>query len=143
MAAAIVKVYSTTASKLGQLQVADGQLIFVKDTKKIYLDMNGVRIEYSTIQVFNTDADRRAILAPIEGFYYVEDTAMMWRYKSKWIQITPDNLDPFFFGDIEDFPVQGNPKMLYIADDATYKWDAALQEYVMVANKTVWDNLGE
>lgn len=142
--AAIVKVYSTVASKLNQLQVVDGQLIFVKDIKKIFLDMNGIRLGYDPIQVFSTEEERQGVLAPVEGFYFVESTGVMWRFSNEWKQLTPSNLDPLFFGNKkEDFPSQGNSATLYVADNATYKWDSLLKEYIMISNKTEWEKLGE
>ena len=142
MANAIVKMYATTASKLSQLQVLDGQLIFVRDVRKIYLDMNGTRLEYSIIQVLASEEDRSNLLAPVEGFYFVESTHVMWRYKDKWTQISPSNLNPIFFGGTSDeFPPVGNSTTLYVTDDATYKWDTLLQKYVVVSNKTEWKTL--
>lgn len=142
--AAIVKVCSTVASKLNQLQVADGQLIFVKDTKKIFLDMNGLRLGYDAVQVFSTDEERLQVLAPVEGFYYVEATGVMWRYYQEWKQLTPSNLSPIFISDKEeDFPPEGNPVILYTTNNATYKWDALLKQYIMISNKTEWEELGE
>lgn len=143
MSLAILKVYATNAAKLSQLQVQDGQLIFVTDTKRIFLDFNGIRVSYSTIQVFSTDEERLQVLAPIEGFYYVEDTNIIWRYNKGWKQITPSNLIPFFFGDREDFPPTGNNNMIYLSDDAIYKWDSLLQDYLIVSTKNVWTKLGE
>lgn len=142
MANAIVKMYTTTASKLSQLQVLDGQLIFVRDVRKIYLDINGARLEYSIIQVLASEEDRSNLLAPVEGFYFVESTHVMWRYKDKWTQISPSNLNPIFFGGTsDDLPSVGDSTTLYVTDDATYKWDALLQEYVVVSNKTEWKTL--
>ncbi len=84
----IVKFYTTVASKLSQLEVRNGNLIFTSDTKQIYLDIHGNRLGYNCIQVFATDTERSALLAPIEGFYFVEETGVMWRYKEKWVQIS-------------------------------------------------------
>ena len=113
---AIVKFYHTTQSKLAQLPVSDGNLIFVTDTKKMYLDINGNRLGYQDIQVLPTETDRTSILAPIEGFYYIEETNILWRYKEGWKKVTPDNLSPLFFGAYEDFPPTGNSNVLYISD---------------------------
>ena len=52
MAADIVKFYTTVASKLSQLEVRNGNLIFTSDTKQIYLDIHGNRLGYNCIQVF-------------------------------------------------------------------------------------------
>ena len=139
---AIVKFYHTTQSKLAQLPVSDGNLIFVTDTKKMYLDINGNRLGYQDIQVLPTDTDRTSILAPIEGFYYIEETNILWRYKEGWKKVTPDNLSPLFFGAYEDFPPTGNSNVLYISDDATYKWDSLTSTYICVSNKTEWKELG-
>ena len=139
---AIVKFYHTTQSKLAQLPVSDGNLVFVTDTKKMYLDINGNRLAYIDIQVLPEESDRTSILAPIEGFYYVEETNILWRYKEGWKKVTPDNLSPLFFGAYEDFPPTGNSNVLYISDDATYKWDSLTSTYTCVSNKTEWKELG-
>ena len=141
--AAIVKAYSTTNSKLSQLPVSDGNLIFVKDTHTIYLDLNGNRLAYTDIVVLPKETDRTSILAPIEGFYYVEETDIFWRYKEGWKQITPDNINPLFFGDYEDFPPTRKDNVLYISDEATYKWDSLTSTYICIANKTEWKSLGD
>lgn len=139
---AIVKFYHTTQSKLAQLPVSDGNLVFVTDTKKMYLDINGNRLAYTDIQVLPEESDRTSILAPIEGFYYVEETNILWRYKEGWKKVTPDNLSPLFFGAYEDFPPTGKSNVLYISDDATYKWDSLTSTYICVSNKTEWKELG-
>lgn len=143
MAGAIVKCYSTVDSKLGQLPVSDGNLIFVKDTKTIYLDINGIRIGYSDINILNSESDRTSILAPVEGFYYIEETDILWRYKEEWKQITPSNLNPLFFGEYSDFPPTGKENVLYISDEATYKWDSLTSQYICIANKTEWTSIEE
>lgn len=138
---AIVKFYHTVDSKLAQLPVRDGNLVFVTDTKKMYLDINGNRLPYIDIQILSQETDRTSILAPIEGFYYVEETNVLWRYKGSWKQVTPDNITPLFFGDYDSFPEQGSSGTLYVSDNATYKWDSVKSQYVCVANKTEWNYL--
>lgn len=141
MSNSIVKFYHTKQSKLSSLPVRDGNLIFVTDTKVLYLDINGNRLPYVDIQILSQESDRTSILAPIEGFYYVEDTNVLWRYKGSWKQVTPNTLTPLFFGGYKDFPEQGNSGVLYVSDNATYKWDSTQSQYVCVANKTEWDFL--
>lgn len=139
--AAIAKFYHTVGSKLAQLPVRDGNLVFVTDTKTMYLDINGNRLPYVDIQILSQETDRTSILAPIEGFYFVEETNVLWRYKGSWKQVTPNNITPLFFGSYEDFPPQGNAGVLYVSDDATYKWDSTTFQYLCVANKTEWIQL--
>lgn len=139
----IVKIYSTVSSKLSSLSVRDGNLIFVSDTKQIYLDTNGLRLAYDNIQVCKTEEDRAAILAPTVGFYFVEDKGVLWRYSTYgWKQLTPENLTYLSFGAGEDdLPEEGNPNMLYVMDDAIYKWDVATRTYFCAANKTEWKTM--
>ena len=40
---AIVKFYYTVNSKLAELPIVDGQIIFVSDTKKFYLDIKTIQ----------------------------------------------------------------------------------------------------
>lgn len=141
MANPIVKFYSTTAARLNDLVLQDGQLIFVKDTKRIYLDLNGLRVEYSDIRLLPSEADRTETLAPVEGFYFVEETNVLWRYKSKWVQISPSNLTPIVFGELETFPEVGNVASIYVSDNIIYKWDAGSSSYLVAANNTCWENL--
>lgn len=136
---AVVRVYTTVAAKLDKLPVSDGNLVFVSDTHRLYLDYNGLRIGYNCIQEFTTDKDRTDKLAPVEGYYYVEETGVMWRYKDGWTQLTPSNLQPFVFEtSVTDFPTEGKENMVYVADKAIYKWSAATRTYECIANNTEW-----
>lgn len=142
MANAIVKVYTTVAAKLSQLAVSDGQLIFVSDTRRIYLDFNGYRIGYDTFQVFDTDQDRLQWLAPVEGFYFVRSTGVLWNYEGSWKQLTPSNLEQVVIEEsASNFPTEGDSKTLYAANNGVYRWDASSNQYGLVANKLEWGNL--
>ena len=102
-----VKFYSTIQSKLNDLPIVDGQFILVRDQRTIYVDLNGMRLGYHDIQVVSSESDRTQILAPTEGFYYVDETNVMWRYKGGWKQITPSNITPFVYGEFDSFPEEG------------------------------------
>ena len=52
MADKMISVIGTVASRLPDLSIKDGQLIFVKDKKKIALDLGGKRTFYNDIEVF-------------------------------------------------------------------------------------------
>lgn len=89
MAKTILKVVSTVESKLPTLPLEDGQLIFVYDKKKIILDNRGVRTVYEQIQTIETEEQRNDLLAPIDSFYFVIETSILWRYTNgHWNQIT-------------------------------------------------------
>lgn len=135
---AIVKVYSTVAAKLPQLAVTDGQLIFCRDTRTIYLDMAGVRVGYTDITTLASETERTGLLAPVEGYYYVDETNLMWRYNGKWTRINSADSEVIFFGDVSSFPDTGSSNRLYVSDNAIYRWDAISRKYVVVSNKTSW-----
>ena len=89
MAKTILKVVSTVDSKLSTIPAKDGQLIFVYDKKKIILDNHGVRTVYEQIQTIETEEQRNDLLAPIDSFYFVIETSILWRYSNgHWNQIT-------------------------------------------------------
>lgn len=140
MASAPAQFFYTTDSKLKELGIVDGQIIFTSDTKTIYLDMKGKRHSYSTIQVFATDAERLAVTAPVEGYYFVEDTNVMWRYKNMWKQVTPSHLNPIVFLDAPNqLPVVGTEGLLYCTNGAIYNWKQS--SYNMIANRTEWESI--
>lgn len=85
----ILKALSTVESKLPTLPLEDGQLIFVYDKKKIVLDNHGIRTVYEQIQTIEKEEQRVGLLAPIDSFYFVIETSILWRYANgHWIQIT-------------------------------------------------------
>ena len=111
----ILKVISTTDSKLNSLKLNNGQLIFVHDKHQIYMDMNNKRTLYEQIVTINTEQERQGLLAPIDGFYFVLDTAILWRYSQKWIQITSQPAQCILYEDSYlKFPTIGNENQIYI-----------------------------
>ena len=71
MAKPSMRFIATTSDKLDSIAVVSGQMIFVLDTRAIYLDANGVRTTYQSIITVVDERTRREIETPIEGFYYV------------------------------------------------------------------------
>lgn len=134
----ILSVIATTGSKIQDLTIKNGQLIFIQDKQRIALDFNDKRVFYNQINILNTDNDRQSLLAPIDGlFYFVIETAILWTYNnSEWIKITINSEDVVFIGDI--FPQSGNEKTLYV--DKVNKnisiWNKESESYDIIANKT-------
>ena len=139
---AVVKLYRTKSERLSQLPVRNGNIIFVSDTRQICLDADGLRIPYDPIKIFDTEKER-AECDPVTGFYFVNETNVLWRYADKaWTQLTPSNLTPIVYGKVlADFPQEGQSDILYVADEAIYKWDSAASQYTIAANKTIWEEL--
>lgn len=122
MANAKAKLYYTTPEYIDTLPVKNGNIIFVPAMNKVCLDMADQRFEYETIKTFQTDEERADVPFPNEGFYYVEQDAMIWRYsRGHWRQLTPTNLRPIVYGDCEeDFPELGANDTLYYTDEGIY-----------------------
>lgn len=138
---AILSMFVTKSKYLQQLPIHDGQLIYTMDGNRIALDFNGARYYYDTIQSFETEEQRTSFVSVLDGYYYVKDTSCLWSYSnSQWNRLTPENLDPIVFGNtVEDFPAEGKSNTLYVADKATYKWNAGIRGYDPVANLTEWE----
>lgn len=66
----VLSVIGTVKSKLSDLAIKNGQLIFVQDSQRIALDLNGKRTFYTQITVLKTEQERQELLAPIEGAFY-------------------------------------------------------------------------
>lgn len=85
----VLSVVATSNSKLSELSVKDGQLIFVQDKNTIAFDFGGRRRLYKQIEEISTEAARLSILAPVTGcYYFVVETSVLWTYHDGWVQIT-------------------------------------------------------
>ena len=132
----ILSVVATTASRLPDLSIQNGQLIFVKDTCKIALDLNDRRNFYNQIVVLQTEQERQSLLAPISGlFYFVIDTAVLWHYEQSWIQITTSPNEIIYIS--VSLPELGSANTLYVdtALNNVSVWDDDTKKYQIVANK--------
>lgn len=88
--ASVLSVYTTVNSKLADLSIEDGQLIFIRDKHKIALDFDGQRKIYDQIEKLPSEEARTSLLAPVtDRYYYVLDPPVLWRYQETgWVQIT-------------------------------------------------------
>lgn len=85
----VLSVYTTVNSKVSDLAIQDGQLIFIRDKHKIALDYGGIRTVYDQIEELVTETARTSLLAPVTGrYYYVVDPGVLWTYRDGWVQIT-------------------------------------------------------
>ena len=133
----IMSVVATTASRLPDLSIKNGQLIFVKDSQKVALDFNDKRTFYNQIVVLQTEHERTSLLAPISGlFYFVIDTAVLWHYEQSWIQITTSPHEIVYIG--VSLPELGNASTLYVDTvlNNVSIWNDDTKKYQIVADKT-------
>lgn len=134
----ILSVVATTGTKLPDLAIKNGQLIFARDKQLIALDYNGKRTFYNQINILQTDEERQGLLAPVSGlFYFVVGTAVLWTYdNAKWISVTTPPSEIIFIG--TSLPELGSENKLYVnKDEKTISvWDNETQKYVCVSDTT-------
>lgn len=133
----ILSVCATVGSRLSELTIQNGQLIFIQDKRRIALDYGDKRVFYNQIIELETEQARKSLLAPVAGsYYFVINTAVFWAYQeSGWIQITTPPQNIVFIG--TTLPELGSAKTLYV--DKINKeisiWDEATSQYIVVASK--------
>ena len=130
-----IKFISTTSDKLNSIEVNAGNLIFVKDERTIYLDTD-TRTAYQDIICLATESQRIALPSPLKGFYFVEETCVLWRYNEEWEKITNAPKDQIIFAPRASFPVEGKSDALYIDDKDIYRYLNG--DYVLINNTIDW-----
>lgn len=130
----------TTSQRIRDLVVKDGQFIFLRDIGRLAFDYKGQRVFYNQIVQLDTEAERLALEDPLDGYYFVIDTAMLWRYKDGWIQITDKPQEIVFIGTENDLPTLGQANKIYAdvtsGEEHITVWSEELGRYVIVADKT-------
>ena len=131
----VLSICATTGSRLSDLVIKSGQLIFVRDKRRIAFDYGGERLFYNQIEEIATEEDR-VKLTPDNGvFYFVINTAVLWRYENKWIQLTTPPQDVMFIG--VELPELGSANTLYVNKTGGISiWDDESLRYVTVADKS-------
>ena len=130
----VMSLVATSSSRIRDLVIKDGQLIFIQDLGRIAFDFKGKRVFYTQIVELETEADRLALEQPLDGYYFVIDSACLWFYKSGWIQITEKPQEIVQIG--VELPQLGQQGKLYVdTDDREISvWDESTNEYLKVAN---------
>ena len=78
----------TTKSILDTTSIVDGKAYFVQDSEQLFFDYDNVRTEIRDIIVLDTEAARTSLLAPLNKFYFVVETAILWLYRNgTWTQV--------------------------------------------------------
>ena len=131
-----LKVIATSSSRIKDLLIKDGQLIFLQDLGRIAFDFKGKRVFYNQITELATEADRLDLEEPLNGYYFVIGSACLWFYKDEWIQITEKPQEVLCIG--VELPELGQEGTLYVdTDDREISvWDEDNGEYITVANFT-------
>lgn len=132
----ILSLVATSSSKIRDLVIKDGQLIFVQDLGRIAFDFKGKRVFYNQIVELDTEADRLELENPLSGYYFVIDSACLWFYKDEWIQITEKPQEIVFVG--VELPTLGQQGKIYVdTDDKEISvWNEETNSYIVVSNYT-------
>lgn len=138
---AFVNFVYTTSAKLNDLPVEDGQIIFAPDMQTLCLDMSGQRFYYQTIKIFDTDEERISTPFPVEGFYFVEETEVIWRWCGRWVQLTASKEPVVGRDSKEHFPTTGREDALYYTDDGIFNWKNSVNGYNLIANANTWESM--
>ena len=119
---AVMKFCTTRSELLNNIPIQKGQLIFVQDTRQIFLDSDAERIEYGQIIVLVNEVQRLSI-RPLSAFYFVLETNILWRYNGGWVQLTtPPRECVMFLNNKAELPATGQSNRLYITDNGIYRW---------------------
>lgn len=134
----VMSLVATSSSRIRDLVIKDGQLIFLQDIGRIAFDFKRKRVFYNQIVELNTEADRLALESPLDGYYFVIDSACLWFYKSGWIQITEKPDEIVFIG--VELPELGQRNKIYVnttnGNESISVWDEDIGNYHVVADKT-------
>lgn len=133
-------VIATTSSRIKDLVIKNGQLIFVQDKGRIAFDFNDKRVFYNQITELDTEYERASLSEPSFGYYFIIDTACLWRYDEGWMQITntpePENI--VFIG--VELPELGQAKTgtLYVnkSEKEISIYDEGTNKYIVVSDYT-------
>ena len=123
----------TEKSNIDNIPIANGQLLFAKKQRIITFDFKDKREVYAGVLILQTEEERAGIASPLEAFYFVEETAVLWRYfNDNWVQITGSPQERAVVANTYlSFPTVGSTLCIYIATDenATYRWDTETLSY--------------
>ena len=116
-------VYVSDKSKLNEVPVIFGQLIIVDDgnTRKIYYDGDNGRIQFTGIIItLETEAQRVALQNPPQGFYFINETGVLWNYGDEgWVNITTPPSGQISF---DNMPTVGESEKVYITGRLAYRY---------------------
>ena len=128
-------VIATTSSRVKDLPIKNGQLVFIQDKGRIAFDFKDSRVFYNQITELNTEEERTLLTSPPSGYYFVIDTAVLWYYGDEWKQITNSPEEIIFIG--AELPELGRANKIYVNEFERQIsiWNDSLQDYVVVADK--------
>lgn len=127
----------SSSVKLNEIPFQAGQIIFVQDERAIYVD-GTERTSYQQIITLAKEELRQALVVPLKGFYFIEDTKILWRYNgAKWIKVTDTPDRQMVFDDYENFPNPGDINTVYVDGIKMYRYEDGAYK-LMNRDGSVW-----
>ena len=120
---------ATTSDKMNSIGIKDGQLIFSRDDRVIYLDAENKRNTFQQIITFALEEQRKGATNPVKGFYFVQETCVLWEYTGEWRQITLPPEETIIFEKDGDLPQTGVENKLYVDSETIYQWNDSDKAY--------------
>lgn len=140
----VLQLIATTSSKIKDLIIKDGQLVFLYDVGRIAFDYKGQRVFYNQIVELDTEAERLTLKNPLSGYYFIIDTGCLWHCQNdehnqyEWTPITEKPEEVVFIG--VELPELGSANKIYAntteGSENISVWSEELGTYVVVADKT-------
>lgn len=133
----ILSLCATTSEKIKNLVIKDGQLIFVHDAGRLAFDYKGKRTFYNQVIELDTEQERIDLTDAVNGkYYFIIETAVLWRYFNGWTQLTSSPNEILFIG--TEMPELGQPNKLYVnkSKKEISVWDEDTNAYSAVSNYT-------
>lgn len=132
----VLQICVTTGSRVKDLVIKNGQLIFIQDRQRIAFDWNDKRTFYNRVEFLETEAERTELESPDDGYYFVIGTAVFWEYESgSWKQLTTNPEEIVFIG--TELPELGSENTLYVdkLNNEIKVWNEDENKYQVVADK--------
>lgn len=134
----VLSLIATSSSRIRELPVKNGQLVFIQDIGRIAFDYNNKRVYYNQIVELDTEAERQELVSPLNGYYFIIDSGVLWHYKNGWTPITSEPEEIVFIG--VELPLLGQKNKIYAnttsGAESISVWDEESDKYVVVADKT-------
>lgn len=133
-----------------QIPLKDGQFLILTDTRKLMYDNGASRITLGDVVELDRESDRQSLLAPINKFYFVKETGVLWRCDAgEWSKTADGKAVQMHTGSIvkSDAGAHGirfniKTKAIELYDSAKKTWEVMASAGASVAVKTVLSGSG-
>lgn len=135
-----VTYYLTNYPSVNNIPVQTGNIIFSQNEKKIYMDGLNGRTSYDAVTILQTEVQRKNLNVLYDGFFYVEETAKLWRLKAgvwKCLNEDPPAVEQkIIFLPYDEFPAYGEEEKLYVdaEEGCMYVWTDKEEDYKQIGS---------